>query len=49
MQLTLAILIAALGGAVICTVTGSGPTGPLREAAGQRAAAIEELLTEARP
>ena len=33
MNLTIAILIAALGAAIICTVSGSGPAGPLREAA----------------
>lgn len=43
MQLTIAILIAALGAAIICTVSGSGPAGPLREAANS----LHEQRTEA--
>lgn len=45
MNLTLAILIAALGAAVVCAVSGSGPAGPMREAANnleaQRLDAVE--------
>lgn len=49
MNLTIAILIAALGAALICTLTGSGPDGELREAANklntQRAEALQLITT----
>ena len=44
MQLTIAILIAALGAAILCAVSGSGPAGPLREAANSLDAQRTEAL-----
>lgn len=41
MQLTIAILIAALGAAAWCTVTGTGPGSAITNASEERAAVLD--------